>query len=95
MITNDAVIFGILFSIPLLFIGSSFLLKVFTKFPVLIWFGGGLLGWIAGHLLFSDIGTQNLFTFISEDYILSASVACSVMVIVTARTLIKLKDKRR
>ena len=89
------IVFGILFSIPLLFIGSSFLLNIFTKFPVLIWFGGGLLGWIAGHLLFSDIGTQNLFTFISEDYILSASVACSVMVIVTARTLIKLKDKRR
>jgi YjbE family integral membrane protein len=89
------IVFGILFSIPLLFIGSSFLLKVFTKFPVLIWFGGGLLGWIAGHLLFSDIGTQNLFTFISEDYILSASVACSVMVIVTARTIIKLKHNRR
>ncbi|MDG2187977.1 MAG: TerC family protein [Hyphomicrobiales bacterium] len=89
------IIFGILFSIPLLFIGSSFLLKIFTKFPVLIWFGGGLLGWIAGHLLFSDIGTQNLFTFISEDYILSASVACSVIVIVTAKTLTKLKENRR
>ena len=54
------IIFGILFSIPLLFIGSAFLLRVFTKLPILIWLGG-VVRWIAGHLLFTDIGTQGLF----------------------------------
>ena len=66
------IVFGILFSIPLLFIGSTFLLRVFDKLPILIWFGGGLLGWISGHLLFTDIGTQKLFTFVTEDNIFIA-----------------------
>lgn len=54
--------FGVLFSIPLLIIGSSFLLKVFDKYPILIWFGGALLGWISGHLLLTDPATEKMFT---------------------------------
>ena len=34
----------------------------------------GSVGWIAGHLLFTDIGTQGLFPFVSKDNILQASI---------------------
>jgi len=87
------IIFGIVLAIPLLFIGSSFLLSVFTKYPILIWFGGGLLGWISGHLLFTDIGTQAIFTFMNEENGFIGSVACAVLVIVTARILTKARKK--
>ena len=87
------IIFGILFSIPLLFIGSTFLLKVFTKLPILIWFGGALLGWIAGHLLFTDIGTQGLLPFVTKDNILQASIACAMIVVACSYFISKFKEK--
>ena len=87
------IIFGILFSIPLLFIGSAFLLRVFSKLPILIWFGGALLGWIAGHLLFTDIGTQGLFPFVSKDNILQASIACAMIVVACSYFISKFREK--
>ena len=48
------VIFGILVSIPIVVWGSKFVLKLMDRLPVVITFGGALLGWIAGDLLLGD-----------------------------------------
>lgn len=47
-------IFGLLLTIPLIVFGSQLILKLISRFPVLIWFGAALLGWIAGEMLVSD-----------------------------------------
>lgn len=48
-------IFGLLLTIPLIIFGANMLSKVLERFPILVWFGAGLLGWIAGEMLVSDI----------------------------------------
>lgn len=48
------VIFGILLSIPIVVWGSKFVLKLMDRLPVVITFGGALLGWIAGDMLLGD-----------------------------------------
>jgi YjbE family integral membrane protein len=48
------VIFGILVSIPIVVWGSKFVLKLMDRLPVVISFGGALLGWIAGDMLLGD-----------------------------------------
>jgi YjbE family integral membrane protein len=48
-------IFGLLLTIPLIIFGANVLSKVLERFPILVWFGAGLLGWIAGEMLVSDI----------------------------------------
>jgi len=66
------VIFGVLFSVPIIIWGSKFILKCIDKFPIIIIFGGGLLGWIGGDMLQKDIYIINN-NYISEnfnDYIL-------------------------
>jgi YjbE family integral membrane protein len=50
----DLFILGVFLSIPLIIIGSSFFIKLLTRWPWLIWLGAGLLGWIAGDLIVSD-----------------------------------------
>jgi predicted tellurium resistance membrane protein TerC len=45
---------GLAISIPLVIFGSTLLLKVIGRFPLLVWFGAGLLGFIAGELLVDD-----------------------------------------
>lgn len=47
-------IFGLLLTIPLIVFGSQIILKLISRFPILIWFGAALLGWIAGEMLVSD-----------------------------------------
>lgn len=47
-------IFGLLFSLPLIVFGASVVMALLSRFPILIWAGGGLLGWVAGEMLASD-----------------------------------------
>lgn len=48
------VIFGLVVSIPIIVWGSSLVLKMMDRFPVIITAGAMLLGWIAGTLAVSD-----------------------------------------
>ncbi|SPB15003.1 membrane protein [Caballeronia novacaledonica] len=48
------VIFGLIVSIPLIVWGSTLVLKLLDRFPVVVLLGAGLLGWIAGGLIIDD-----------------------------------------
>lgn len=49
------VIFGLIFSIPIIVWGSRFVLTLMDRFPLVIVFGAGLLGWIGGGMLAGDV----------------------------------------
>lgn len=48
------VIFGLLVSVPFIVMGSQVVLRLLDRFPLIIYFGGALLGWIAGGMIVSD-----------------------------------------
>jgi YjbE family integral membrane protein len=52
------VIFGLLVSIPVIVGGSQLVLKLMDRFPVIVTFGGMLLGWIAGQMMYTDAGVM-------------------------------------
>ncbi len=45
---------GLAISIPLLVIGAALVAALLDRFPVLIWLGAALLGWIAGETIATD-----------------------------------------
>jgi predicted tellurium resistance membrane protein TerC len=47
-------VFGLVISIPLIIFGSTLILKLMTRFPVIITLGAGLLGWVAGDMALTD-----------------------------------------
>jgi YjbE family integral membrane protein len=47
-------ILGLAMSIPLIIFGSAMLLKIMERFPIIITFGAGLLGFLAGGMLVDD-----------------------------------------
>jgi YjbE family integral membrane protein len=49
------VVFGILVSIPIIVWGSTIVLKLMGRFPVIITLGAALLGYLAGGMIFSDV----------------------------------------
>jgi YjbE family integral membrane protein len=48
------VVFGLIVSIPLIVWGSTLVLKLLDRFPIVVVLGAGLLGWIAGGLIIDD-----------------------------------------
>jgi YjbE family integral membrane protein len=48
------ILLGLALSIPLLVFGATIVLALLTRFPLLVWAGAGLLGWIAGNLIGAD-----------------------------------------
>ena len=47
-------VLGLAISIPLIIYGSTLILKLMTRWPVIITIGGGILGWVAGEMAITD-----------------------------------------
>jgi YjbE family integral membrane protein len=45
---------GLAISIPLVIAGATLLMALTERFPIFVWAGAGLLGWVAGNMLMSD-----------------------------------------
>lgn len=52
-------IFGLLLSIPLIIMGAQLLTTIIERYPILIWLGAALLGWIAAEMILGDIAVLN------------------------------------
>ena len=50
----EFVIVGMLITVPLIIYGSSIFAKLIGKYPIILLFGGGLLGWGAGEMMVED-----------------------------------------
>ena len=47
-------ILGLAISIPLVIFGSTLMIKLMERFPVIVVIGAGLIGWVAGEAIVSD-----------------------------------------
>jgi YjbE family integral membrane protein len=47
-------VIGLAVSIPLIIYGSTIILKLMNRWPVIVTIGGGILGWVAGEMLVTD-----------------------------------------
>jgi len=50
----ELMIFGLLLSVPMIVFGSTLLLKLLDRFPIIAWAGAALLGWIAGEMIAAE-----------------------------------------
>jgi len=82
------VIFGLLVSIPIIVWGSTLVLKLMDRFPIIITAGGMLLGWIAGTLAVTDpVVVPYLPAGDVTRY--AAGIACAVLVFLVGTVLAK------
>lgn len=51
--------FGLVVSIPLIVWSSQLILKLMERFPVVVVFGAGLLGWVAGEMMVGDLAVRD------------------------------------
>jgi len=53
-IKTTLIVFGLATSVPLIIAGSALLMALLNRFPILVWAGAGLLGWVAGEIMIKD-----------------------------------------
>jgi YjbE family integral membrane protein len=86
------IIFGLATSVPLIVAGSALLMAVLERYPILVWAGGGLLGWVAGDIMIKD---DALLRWLSPDtlHVLHywAAGAGAVFVVVLGYLLLKMQ----
>lgn len=85
---TSLVILGLLISIPLIVWGSTLVLKLLERFPLLITLGGALLGWIAGGMMVTDVATVDAIGEPSAALRYAASAAGAVLVVLIGKALI-------
>ncbi len=74
------VIFGLLVSIPFIVCGSQVILAFLDKFPIIIWFGGALLGWIAGSMISTDSWMLDQFPALANYHTVSCILGAALVV---------------
>lgn len=74
-------IIGLAVSIPLIIFGSTLLLKVMERFPIIITLGAALLGFLAGEMLLTDPAVTSRFGELSHDVVNSAGAIGAVLVV--------------
>src|SRR5882724_10948210 len=55
-------VLGLAISIPLVIFGATLLVKLMDRFPIIITIGAGLIGWVAGEMLVTDLALQPWLT---------------------------------
>lgn len=81
------VIFGLVVSIPLIVWGSTLVLKLLERFPIVITLGGALLGWIAGSMMITDIAVVRAIGEPGTALHYGAGAAGAVLVVLIGKLL--------
>ncbi|MFC4296943.1 TerC family protein [Castellaniella hirudinis] len=81
------VIFGLLVSVPIIVWGSTLVLKLIDRYPLVVTFGGGLLGWIAGGMLVTDVMVIEHLGTPSTALKLAVEAAGALLVVILGRWL--------
>lgn len=81
------IVFGLLVSIPLIVGGSQIVLYLIDRFPWIVTLGAGLLGWIAGGMIFSDPGLIKYIGSDIESYSTIAGVIAAIGVMVAGEVM--------
>ena len=75
------VVFGLVVSVPIIVWGSKLVMKLMDRFPIAIFIGAGLLGWIAGGMSVTDAINKEWINT-NAAFLHWAAPACGALLIV-------------
>jgi len=76
------IIFDLASSVPLIIAGSALLMSLLERFPILVWAGAALLGWVAGEIIVKDAAVASYLgaEFVEKIHLWSAAVGAAFVV---------------
>jgi YjbE family integral membrane protein len=82
-------IFGLLLSVPLIIFGSTLVMGLIERYPVFVWAGAALLGWIAGEMLVRDAALMNVIGVTPTHAMEYGAAAIGAAIVVAAGYFLK------
>lgn len=86
------VIFGLVVSVPIIIWGSTLVLKLIDRFPLVITFGAALLGWIAGGMFVTDVFVVEKIGEVSTPVKIAVEVAGAILVVAVGKFIASRKS---
>jgi YjbE family integral membrane protein len=80
-------VIGLAISIPLIVFGSTLILKIMDRFPLIITAGAALLGWLAGEMMLTDPAIRLWVAEVPESAVRIGGVAGAVVVVLLGKLL--------
>ena len=88
------IVFGLATSVPLIIAGSAILMRLLERFPILVWAGAALLGWVAGEIIVTDAGVERyLGRGLVEHAHMWSAPAGAVFVVAIGFALLRLRGR--
>ena len=81
------VIFVLLLSVPIIIWGSTLVLKLIDKFPLVITLGAALLGWIAGGMMVTDVVVIDRFGAVDTTVKYAAEIGGAILVVLIGKLI--------
>ncbi|MBK1684282.1 YjbE family putative metal transport protein [Rhodoferax fermentans] len=73
-------IIGLAISIPLVVFGSTLMIKLMERFPIIVTLGAALIGWVGGETLASDVALKGLMEH--NHWLHYAAAACGASLVI-------------
>ena len=87
------VVLGLAISIPLVIFGSTLMIRLMARFPVIVMFGAGLIGWVGGETMVSDVALRDVL--VAQPWLhYGAAAAGATLVLALGRALQKRQNGR-
>jgi YjbE family integral membrane protein len=94
-IKTTLIVFGLATSIPLIVGCSAILMRLLERFPILVWAGGALLGWVAGDIMAKDGALLHVLSADTIEHLHSWAAAAGAALVVALGLLLRRKRPER
>ncbi len=75
-------ILGLAISIPLVIFGSTLMIKLMERFPIIVVLGAALIGWVGGETMVSDVALGDLLA--AQGWVHYAAASAGAVLVVVA-----------
>ena len=86
-------ILGLAISIPLVIFGSTLMIKLMERFPIIVLLGAGLIGWVGGETIVSDVALHGYV--IAHPWLHYVAAALGALLVVGAGKWVQARTQRR
>lgn len=73
-------VLGLAISIPLVVFGSTLMIKLMERFPIIVMLGAALIGWVGGETIVSDVSLRDVLA--ANPWLLHAAAAAGAVLVI-------------
>jgi YjbE family integral membrane protein len=72
-------VLGLAISIPLVIFGSTMMIKLMQRFPIIVTLGATLIGWVGGETMVGDVALKDLLNAVPGVHYLGAAMGAALV----------------